>query len=339
MHPAFYIVVAPCAHCHRPNTVLDGVIPHMMPGWYPYPALICAQEQNTCEVDLTYAASVSGKVWQMSQDKAYCHDVQKLLTDSDDTVKIEIAQELHSHVWDAVHHPYANFVVQKCVETLRPDSCQFIVDELISSDRVPCIAQHKYGCRIIQRLLEYCRADQVDDLVQTLLGEALVLTRNSYGIYVIQHILEYACMEHQRYLVDLLIENVSDICSTNISCAVVDAVFNNGHDEDCVALAHATLKHEVIANMARSRHGHIAVKTILKLIEGRPEYRIAQKQLLASKDSLNKTRYGRSIMKIVDEKNVSDVCPESGLSERLRHEATHQMSWADLTLDTEEEDL
>merc|ERR1712232_564245 len=167
-------------------------------------------------VDTTDAASISGKVWQMAQDQAQCHEVQRILEESDEMAKVAIAEELHSHVLDAVQHPYANFVVQKCVETLRPDAFQFIVDELMSSNRAQSVAQHKFGCRIIQRLLEYCRADQINQLVQQLLSEALELTRSSYGVYVIPHILEYACKEHQRYLIDLLIGHALEICSTNI---------------------------------------------------------------------------------------------------------------------------
>merc|ERR1712187_676105 len=122
-------------------------------------------------------ASASGKVWELSQDRARCHDVQRLLDESNEQVRVAIAEELRGHVWEAMQHPHANYVVQKCIESLRPSASQFIIDEIISNDIVQKASQHKFGCQILQRLLEFCRTDQVNELVEILLNEALCLTK------------------------------------------------------------------------------------------------------------------------------------------------------------------
>jgi len=214
-------------------------------------AATCTQEETSSEVDTMDNASIVGRVWQMSQDKSQCHDVQRLLEESDEKVKLAISEELRGHIWDAIQHPYANFVVQKCIETLRPSTSQFIIDELMPGRLAQQAAQHKFGCRIIQRLLEYCRADQVYELVGQLLSEALALTRSTYGVYVIKHLLEYACSEHQSYLVDLLVTHASEICSSNISCSVVEALLQNGNDEERAALVSAIIKSDGLKRMAR----------------------------------------------------------------------------------------
>merc|ERR1712003_401783 len=226
----------------------------------------------------------------------------------------------------------------------RPEAFQFIIDELMSSDRVPIVAQHKFGCRIVRRLLGFCRADQVCDLVQALLSEAVSLLRNTFGTYVIQHVLEYACIEDQRSLVDLLVEHASDVCSSNVSCMVIDTFLSTRNSEECLALAYAILKQEALTKMARSRNGTQALRAILKLLEGSFECDVAREQLLASKDSLNKTRYGRSILKTIEEKAGSGTCSMSSAlsrpsvsSAQLRQEATRRMSWADMSSDTEED--
>merc|ERR1711972_322123 len=96
--------------------------------------------------------------------------------------------------------------------------------------------------------------------------------------------------------------------------------------------------------MARSRNGTQALKAMLKILEGSFECVVARRQLLAAKDSLSKTRYGRSILKTVEVKADSDTCSMSDSlsrslvsSAQLRQEATRRMSWADMLSDTEED--
>merc|ERR1712217_901028 len=193
---------------------------------------------------------------------------------------------------------------------------------------------------------EFCRAEQVCDLVQALISDTVSLLKNTFGTYVIQHVLEYACIEDQRSLVDLLVEHASDVCSSNVSCMVIDTFLSTRNSEECLALAHAILKQEALTKMARSRNGTQALRAILKLLEGSFECDVARRQLLAAKDSLCKTRYGRSILKTVEEKADSDTCSKSESLSRslvssalLRQEATRRMSWADMLSDTEEDFL
>jgi len=335
---AFYVVAIPSPHVAGPNMMLNVAMPQATAGWQLFSAQTCASEQATLShAKRAEVASISGKVWQMSQDSAQCYEVQELLEDSGAKVKVAIAEELRGHICDAIRHPYANFVVQKCIETLRPEASQFIIDELMSADNMSSVAQHKFGCRIVQRLLEYCRADQVFTLVQQFLSEAASLINSHYGIYVIQHLLQYACREHQRYLLDLMIENTKAICSSNVSGVVVNAVLSLEKHDDSIALAHAILKNELLATMARSRHGHLAVKALLELLEGSFECGEAHRQLLASKEDLNKTRYGRSILRLVEGSCASDTRPVSEASKHFQREGNRRMSWADMSSDAEDD--
>ena len=55
---------------------------------------------------------------------------------------------------------------------------------------VSIAARHKYGCRVLQRLLEHARHDQLNGLVDALLAKAIPLSRHYFATYVMQHILE-----------------------------------------------------------------------------------------------------------------------------------------------------
>jgi len=137
-----------------------------------------------------------------------------------------------------------------------------------------------------------------------LLDEALVLVKNAYGVYVIQHLLVYACTEQRRRIVDLLVNHASDLCSSSSACSAIEEVLGNGSDEDRAALADAILKRDGLATMACTRHGHQAAKTMLEFLEDSPRYEDALVQLSAAKGCLSKTRYGRVILKMVEEKRL-----------------------------------
>jgi len=113
-------------------------------------------------------------VWRLSQDQKGCLKVQEALQGAgSDDARRAIAAELEGHVWEAMRCPHANHVVQKCIMTMRPHALQFIIDEIESRGAagVRKIAKHQYGCRILQRLLEHCRPDQVQGLVEDLLAK------------------------------------------------------------------------------------------------------------------------------------------------------------------------
>merc|ERR1711881_49018 len=77
-----------------------------------------------------------------------------------------IAGELRDHVWQAIDCPCANYALQQCIYSLPAPSVQFIIDEITAESNGVCLAaQHRFGCRILQRLLERCPPKQVQDLV------------------------------------------------------------------------------------------------------------------------------------------------------------------------------
>merc|ERR1719199_226882 len=110
---------------------------------------------------------LQGQVWDLARYQQGSRDVQQELDDADDYTRVVLSRELQTHVWEASKCPHANHVLQKCIETLRPSDSQFIIDELLQSGprAVARAARHPYGCRVLQRLLEHCSADQMKTIV------------------------------------------------------------------------------------------------------------------------------------------------------------------------------
>lgn len=63
------------------------------------------------------------------------------------------------------------------------------------------LAMHPYGCRVIQRILEHCNADQVSSILDELHQQTEHLVHDQYGNYVIQHVLEHGQPEDKTKII------------------------------------------------------------------------------------------------------------------------------------------
>eukprot|EP00438_Fugacium_kawagutii_P029241 Skav229576 [mRNA] locus=scaffold568:769569:775299:+ [translate_table: standard] len=118
----------------------------------------------------------------------------------------QLAQELRGHVKEAASSPHANYVLQKApgraggagggaghvITQLRPHASTFIAEELLDSGAR--FARHRFGCRILCRLLEHCTTESsTQRLISRILedpSEALELCRHNFGHHVVQLVLE-----------------------------------------------------------------------------------------------------------------------------------------------------
>ncbi|CAK9110179.1 mRNA-binding protein puf3 (Pumilio homology domain family member 3) [Durusdinium trenchii] len=80
---------------------------------------------------------------------------------------VELAQELKGHILDLAVCPHGNYVVQKVVSHLSVAASHFVLEEL--RGHAARTAKHRFACRILCRLLEFCgsaSAELVEELLQ-----------------------------------------------------------------------------------------------------------------------------------------------------------------------------
>ena len=70
-----------------------------------------------------------------------------------------------------------------------PNNCiEFIVVPV--TEHVCDLCVHTYGCRVIQRIFEFCTEDEKEQLLSEVYERVIDLCQDQYGNYVIQHIIE-----------------------------------------------------------------------------------------------------------------------------------------------------
>jgi len=253
-------------------------------------------------------SALTGRVWVLSRDAAGCREVQAALGDElglSEQQRAALAGELHGHVLEAAVCPYANFVLQKCIVELRPEAVQFIIEE-IPSEAVSSMAQNKFGCRVLQRLLERSQHWEVGFLVDAVCADLVPIAQSPYGNYVVQVLLEQpeasGLARGGPNLAALLEMHVGELGAHPFGCIVLASAMTAGRRAAGGAggssprtLARAMLEQPtLLARMACTRHGHRTCLAVLDVLDG-PEQEVAS-CLLRADPTVLANKFGRIVL-------------------------------------------
>jgi len=241
---------------------------------------------------------VRGRVWLLSQDARGCRVVQEALESAaSEEACVALVEELHGHVAKALRCPHANHVLQKCINMTSPEHSQFILDELLERPGLLAIAtRHRYGCRVLQHLLQRCTQAQLQDVTELLMEDAIVFSCHPFGNYVMQRVLECGTEETQHRFVRLLEQNVDKVCGVPPGCNVIAAALSCGPFEDRVWLARAIVQEPSrVRALAQMRFGSFAAIQVLK-VAGTSEQVRALERLEPQLESLPAAEHGHLLV-------------------------------------------
>ena len=94
------------------------------------------------------------------------------------------------------------------------------------------LACHPYGCRIVQRLLEYCTKAQTLVLLGQLLVSTDHLLLDQYGNYVIQHVLDRGEPSNKSRIVSRIEGRVLMLSQHKFASNVVEKCVSNASIEE-----------------------------------------------------------------------------------------------------------
>eukprot|EP00435_Cladocopium_sp_Y103_P016733 s2030_g4.t1 len=221
------------------------------------------------QLDRFQASEAVGMVWPLSRHSVGCRLIQRALEVTPASFAEQLVMELRGHVKDAASSPHANYVLQKVITQLRPHASSFIAEELLDSGAR--FARHRFGCRILCRLLEHCTTEgSTQRLISKILedpSEALELCRHNFGHHVVQLVLERGHPRHKELVLQVLYKDLATNAAHRRASYVVEAALNNCSPQDQYNLLHHLLQPSVLYELSQARYGLYVVKTLLK----RPE--------------------------------------------------------------------
>jgi hypothetical protein len=154
-------------------------------------------------------AKVSALAVRLAFDREGCRLLQWTLENTDLATAAQLAAQLHGHVHDLLNSPHGNYVIQKVITVLPNDHASFVAEELCGGGKE--VARHRYGCRVICRLIEHAAVDENQDsesplavLLHEVLQDLYNLSRHAYGHYVIECLFEHGTKAQQSQVVETL---------------------------------------------------------------------------------------------------------------------------------------
>merc|ERR1719443_539459 len=189
--------------------------------------------------------------------------------------------------------PHANYVVQKIVEVMTPAKASFVIEELLGS--AVQTSQHRYGCRVICRLLEHFPHEQTDEIINEVLLEVSALNRHSYGNYVVRHILEHGTDAQKDAVVNALLVDPLGFACHRTGSSVVEQALLHASPGGKEALGWALLAcGEAAARLACSRYGSYVARALL----ARPgaEAGEAHSLFVRLSSRLRESKYGKRVL-------------------------------------------
>jgi pumilio RNA-binding family len=238
-------------------------------------------------------AAMRGSVRRLTFDAAGCRAVQKALEVADHQDAADLVAELHGWARRAITSPHGNYVIQKIIEAMPTLQSRFIIAELTGA--VGEFSRHRYGCRIMCRLVEHSGTDPLtvgltDEIVQEV-GE---LCRHSYGHHVIEAVLEHGAMEQKHKIAAALHAKLFHNATDRYATYVIESALRHCSSADRNELVSAFLSdQERLLCLAEHPSGFHVVKGLLKY----SGQRAAIASLLdAARERLQKTEPGNRIL-------------------------------------------
>ncbi|CAK0896314.1 unnamed protein product [Prorocentrum cordatum] len=194
-------------------------------------------------------ASLLGEVRRLAADPAGCRVVQRALEVADHVSAAELVQDLHGHVRDLI-------------------SVDFVARELRGCAAET--ARHRYGCRVVIRLIEHC-ADTLANagraaLVEELLAEVAGLCRHALGHHVIKAIVEHAHPVQQQRVLAFLCAGAADKARNHYHCYVVEAALDicAAEHAEPLALALVGSTQANVISLSQARCGCNVLRALLR---------------------------------------------------------------------------
>jgi len=196
-----------------------------------------------------------------------CRAVQRLLEHFGGQERDLLVSGLLPHVIELYESPNGNHVLTKAIEVIPRPALEPIIRAIERTGGL-LVARHRYGCRVLERLIENGDEVHMGSLINELISHSEELARHPFGNFVIQHLLEHGTAARRGAVLQRLGPVCPYLATHRTATHVVQHALNHSHHVQQQDLADTLLQAPApyaFAQVAASRYGSYVAEELHSL--------------------------------------------------------------------------
>jgi mRNA-binding protein PUF3 len=171
----------------------------------------------------------------------------------------ELIQELEDHVIRCIKDQNGNHVIQKAIQCLDSRRVQFILDAI--DGQIGALANHPYGCRVIQRVLETCVEPAKRRIFAELHAYGSTLISDQFGNYVAQNMMQHGSPEDRAKVINLVKQNLVALAKHKFASNVVERCLVDGTPQQRRELMDELVsRHDATYQLLKDQFGNYVIR-------------------------------------------------------------------------------
>ncbi|ELP95233.1 pumilio domain containing protein C4G8.03C, putative [Entamoeba invadens IP1] len=195
----------------------------------------------------------------MSKEHHGSRSVQQNIEKGTADERLTIWRAIQSHIVELSADLFANYVIQKALEFV-PESRHAVPAQM--KNNVLRLTLHMYGCRVVQKAVEYAAMKDRKLLFEELRGHLVQCIEDQNGNHVIQKCVEKGDRSMVMDVVKALNGIVLECCRHPYGCRVVQRVIESV-DYDCVVDLLKIIEPQSL-NLTEDQYGNYVVQNVLE---------------------------------------------------------------------------
>ena len=129
------------------------------------------------------------------------------------------------------------------------------------------LAKHKYGCRVLQKVIQFAKPDQRIILLNEIKNENIVqLCKDQNANHVIQKCLEYLSYEECNFIIKRSIKHLGKLCLHQYGCRIIQKFLLIGsYKQQSAIIDHIIKSSENFDGLIVDQFGNYLIQDILDM--------------------------------------------------------------------------
>uniref|UniRef100_A0A7M4E8U2 Pumilio homolog 1 n=1 Tax=Crocodylus porosus TaxID=8502 RepID=A0A7M4E8U2_CROPO len=210
---------------------------------------------------------IAGHIMEFSQDQHGSRFIQLKLERATPAERQLVFTEILQAAYQLMVDVFGNYVIQKFFEFGSLEQKLALAERI--RGHVLSLALQMYGCRVIQKALEFIPPDQqvINEMVRELDGHVLKCVKDQNGNHVVQKCIECVQPQSLQFIIDAFKGQVFALSTHPYGCRVIQRILEHCLPEQTLPILEEL--HQHTEQLVQDQYGNYVIQHVLE--HGRPE--------------------------------------------------------------------